>query len=88
MSLPKGYTTAVELVPGDVIALAAGDARQVFSTARAAQGRYVSVDWGDGRHSLLDLTTVLPLLYSSPTRTPLEEATDDGSTTDAAAGTD
>lgn len=73
------HVTAREIAPGDVVVLEAGDTRQVHRRELLAH-ELVSVDWGDGRHSLLDSERVVVLLHSGlPPKVPpavLESPTD------------
>lgn len=72
------------LRPGDVVVLGAGDTRQVhWATPTPSSAGLVSVDWGDGRHSLFDPGQVFTLLYEGqPPKSPprvLDSTTDDSS---------
>lgn len=64
------FLRAPELRPGDVVVLEPGDTRQVHR-AEPVGDLLVNVDWGDGRHSLVDSWRVLVLLHSGvPPKVP------------------
>lgn len=72
---------AIQVSPGDVLVLRAGDVRQVASLTVLENG-LVGINWGDGRHSLVDVARVFPRLASPLTQRQAASRMDPSTTHD------